>query len=241
MIKLQKSTTAAIDTIRAAIDDAMSAAEVAVNKAIHVGQLLIETKPTVGHGNFQEFIREHFPRISYDTAHRWMQAAERTVAAIGLDASTIDVPISTLLITSGEELSPESRKAQQTLFEFMADKTIKDCTAGVVRDGDEPHRITRAANGKKAAQTSGEDRKQWGFFISRQLSEMQTNLDALAKGRGKRPAEYQKMMSAFRSAVLGGPLQINPQGNTKHCPGWPVEVCELVRDLLNERLRQRKG
>lgn len=176
MSKLQKSTTAAIDTIRAAIDDAMSAAEVAVNKAIHVGQLLIETKPTVGHGNFQEFIREHFPRISYDTAHRWMQAAERTVAAIGLDASTIDVPISALLITSGEELSLESRKAQQTLFEFMADKTIKDCTAGVVRDGDEPHRITRAANGKKLGGSKGEDRKDFPKFIRVHLRDVNAHL-----------------------------------------------------------------
>lgn len=165
-----------VEVIQLAIDDALDIAELAVNKAIRVGQLLIEKKPALGHGNFQAYIEANFRRISYATAHRWMQAAERTVAAIELDATTLDVPVSLLLSAPASELSEPAREAQQLLLDFTKDKTIKDCLAAVVVDGDEPHRITRAANGKKLGGSKGEDRKDFPKFIGEKLSDVAAHL-----------------------------------------------------------------
>lgn len=174
MNKLQKTQASNIEIIRAAIDDAMLAAETAVNKAIHVGQLLIEIKPSIGHGNFQEFIAENFPRISQDTANRWMKAAANVVAQVELPAT--DIPVSRLLSAPAADLSPADREAQQLLFDFTANKTIKECLAAVVVDGDEPHRITRAANGKKLGGSKGEDRKDFPKFIGEKLSDVAAHL-----------------------------------------------------------------
>lgn len=165
-----------VATIRAAIDEAMSAAEVAVQKAIHVGQLLIEAKPGLGHGNFQDWIEDHFPDLSYATAHRWMQAAERTCKALGIEAGALDLPVSRLLGAGADELSERDTVAQQLLLDFTRDKTIKDCLAAVVVEGDEPHRITRAANGRKHGGSRGEDRKDWPKFIDIHLKDILAHL-----------------------------------------------------------------
>lgn len=180
--KSQSPLDTAVATIRIAIDDAMATAELAVNKAIRVGHLLIETKPLLGHGNFQEFIATEFPQVSYDTAHRWMQAAERTMKAVGLDQRLLTLPVSEMLNTAAEDLPDDAaREAQQLLFDFTRDKTIKDCLAAVVVDGDEPHRITRAANGKTKGGTRGEDRKDFPKFIGVHLSDISAHLKSWSK------------------------------------------------------------
>src|SRR6266545_3779811 len=77
---------------------------------------------------------------------------QRLTAAINVvtqSGITIDISVTRLLSAPDADLSEPNLVARQTLFGFMDNKTIKECISGVVLDGDEPHRITRAANGKK--------------------------------------------------------------------------------------------
>ena len=152
--------------IAAAISDAMQTAEVAVQKAIRVGHLLVETKPLLERGDFQDWIEKEFPQITYRTAARWMQAAERCIAATGIEPHLLSAPISELLAAEAPAgASAGTLAARQQLFDFMRDKTIKDCLTAVVVDGDDAHRITRAANGRKLGGHKGEDRKDWPKYI----------------------------------------------------------------------------
>lgn len=147
----------------------------AVNTALYFGAILCEIKEQVGHGEFIVARKEQFPDLSDDRAERWMKAAANVIAQVKLP--TLDVPVSRLLSASAEDLPDDAaRDAQQLLFEFTKDKTIKECLAAVVVDGDEPHRITRAANGKKHGGTKGEDRKNWPQFIGEKLTDIAAHL-----------------------------------------------------------------
>lgn len=235
MGKLQKTAKdPAIEAIRLAIDDAMDTAELAVHKAIRVGQLLAEYKPTIGHGNFQDFIAENFPRISYDTAHRWMQAAGNVVKQIDLGACS--VPASQLLSCAAEDLPDDAaREAQQLLFDFTKDKTIKDCLAAVVVDGDEPHRITRAANGKNARQTKGEDRKDFPLFGLEKLSDLSAHL---SHWKTMPETHRNDLGQIIKAAILGDAMKLAGRKKAMvHFKPWPEEFSKIALDALRERLK----
>ena len=186
---------AAIALIRAEVDLVQDMAEQTVARAIRVGHLLIETKPLLGHGNFQEWIEEEFPRLPYRTAARWMQAAERMLAATGIQPHLLCAPMSELLAPDAPAgANAESLEARQMIFDFMRDKTIKDCLAAVVVDGDEPHRITRAANGRKLGGSRGEDRKDWPKYIGIHLKDITAHLKSY---KSFTPAQVESVIQKF--------------------------------------------
>lgn len=222
MSKLQKNpATPVVAKISAAIDEAMATAEMAVNQAIRVGHLLLEAKanPEIDHGDWQQWIETNFPKISYRTAARWMQAAGNVVKQIDLGACS--VPASQLLSCAAEDLPDDAaREAQQLLFDFTKDKTIKDCLAAVVVDGDEPHRITRAANGKKLGGTKGEDRKDFPKFIGEKLSDVSAHLKTF---KTYTPAQVADTLAKFDSAV----------------GKWPTPLLTHLKQRINEELKTR--
>lgn len=194
---------ASVANIKSAIDDAMATAELATAKAIQVGHLLVEAKadPRMQHGDWQEWIETNFPQITIRTANRWMQAA--TNVARQVDLGGCEVPISRLLSDSAEQLPDDNaRAAKQTLFDFMADKTINDCLVGIVRDGDEAHRVTRAANGRKFGGHKGEDRKDWPKYIGVHLNDI---LQHLKSWKSFSPAQVADVFARFDTALAKMP------------------------------------
>lgn len=193
----------AIAAIRSAINDAMATAELAVHKAVRVGHLLIEAKadPAIGaHGHWQNWIETNFPELPYRTAVRWMEAASNVAKQI--DLSGCPVPASRLLSAPAEDLPDEARGAQQLLFDFLKDKTIKDCLAAVVVEGEDAHRITRAANGKKLGGSKGENRKDWPKFIGRLLSDVSHHLKSW---KSFTPAQTETVLTKFDALLAKAP------------------------------------
>lgn len=168
----------------------------AVNTALYLGALLNELKDAVGHGAFIEQRRELVPGLSDDRAERYMKAAANVIAQVTLP--TTSVPVSRLLGAAAADLPQGDREAQQLLFDFTKDKTIKECLGGVIVDGDEPHRITRAANGKKLGGTRGEDRKDWPKFIGEKLSDISSHLKFWPSFT---PAQTEDALTKFKSFV----------------------------------------
>lgn len=194
---------AAIALIHAEVDLVQDMAEQTVLRAVRIGHLLIEIKPALGHGNFQEWIEKEFPRLPYRTAARWMQAAERTIAASGIEPHLLTAPISELLAAEAPAgASAETLEARQLIFDFMRDKTIKDCLAAVVVDGDEPHRITRAANGRKHGGHKGEDRKDWPKYIGVHLKDI---LQHLKSWKNYTPTQVKDTFARFDTALAQMP------------------------------------
>ncbi len=218
--KAKSELSAAECVIRAAIHDAMQHAETAVQKAIHVGFLLLEAKPLVGHTNFQAWISKSFPEISYPTANRWMNAAQCTLTAAGVQPHLLSMPVSEVFSTASKDLPQPAQEAQQLLLDFTLGKTIKECMAGVIVDGDEPHRITRAANGKKHGGTAGEDRKDYPKFIGQKLSDVSAHLKNWQHFTG---AQILTTEDKFKSALAK----------------WPTPILNTLKKLITEELKTR--
>lgn len=190
----------------------------AVNTALYLGALLNELKDAVGHGPFIETRRRIIPGLSDDRSERYMKAAANVIKQVTLPA--IDVPVSRLLSAPASELPDAARAAQQLLFDFVKDKTIKDCLAAVVIDGEEPHRITRAANGKKLGGSRGEDRKDWPKFIGRLLSDVSHHLKSW---KSFTPQQTEAAMIKFK-AFIG------------KCP---TGLLTTLKGYINEELKER--
>lgn len=152
----------------------------AVNRALYLGALLNEAKEIVGHGPFMAWRKKEVAALSDDNCERYMKMSANVVRLSGV--APLELSISSIVGAAAEDLPNDAaREAQQLLFAFTADKTIKDCLAAVVVDGDEPHRITRAANGKTKGGTRGEDRKDFPKFIGVHLSDISAHLKSWSK------------------------------------------------------------
>lgn len=172
MTPVKTKPTATIIRVKAAISEALNAATKAVGKALIAGHALIELKAEVGHSQFEAAVKQHFPEISERTARRWMEVAERSMQATGV---VIDIPVTKLLTAPTEELPEKAREARQLYLDFTEGKTLKELREVVV-DGEDPHRITRAHNGRTKGGTKGEDRKDWPTFIGQKLSDVTAHL-----------------------------------------------------------------
>lgn len=199
-----QSEGAIIRRLRSAYEDMVTHQTVAVNKALYLGALLLEAKAIVVHGDFLAWRRDAVPGLSDDRAERYMKAAENTLKQVALPAG-MDVPISDVISLPAGELQGTALEAQQLIFDFTAGKTIKDCLAGVVVDGDEPHRITRAANGKKLGGTKGENRKDWPEFIGRHLSDISSHLKNWQQFS---PAQVEATFTKYDSAIAQSPTPV---------------------------------
>lgn len=218
-LKSSPPEAAILQRIRSAYAEMAACQAVAVNKALYLGALLIEAKQTVVHGDFLEWRRNAVPELSDDRAERYMQAAANTLKQVTLPV--IDLPISAVINTPAEDLpSDAAREAQQLIFDFTKDKTIKDCLASVFVDGDEPHRITRAGNGKKLGGTKGEDRKDWPKFIGQKLSDVAAHLKHWASFS---PAQVEVVLSKLSQIVVK----------------WPTPVLAHLKKVITEELKSR--
>jgi hypothetical protein len=187
---------AAAERVDQQIQRADRAVGVAINEAVTVGLMLLEVREHLdgnGHSNqhtpaelqFQKFVEEAGERngVGRATLYRWIGAAQGTrrgaLENAAIDVEALSVPLSVVLTAPEEELPEEAREVRQLLFRFMAEKSsLKECAAaGVVVDGDDASRITRAHNGKSKGGTRGEDRKDFPKFIKGKLAHINTHLE----------------------------------------------------------------
>lgn len=211
----------AVERILAEYREAMRLAKVAVERAIYVGQLLNEQKALVGHGHWLPWLAANCPEISQDTARRWMDAAEAVLTkALKLPPVIEALPLSQVISTPEEELPEAAREARQLVFDFTAGKTIKECLAAVVVEGDEPHRITRAHNGRTQGGSRGEDRKDWPKFVGLHLSDISAHLDHWKQFTG---AQVETVEAKFKAAV----------------GKWPSPLLESLKRAIAEELKTR--
>lgn len=246
--------------------DVLEAKDRAVNKAIRCGQLMREQKdlmeaqqegkavawrgskkPT--QDKFATWLEENFPDIPTRTAYRWMAASERAIDAVGALGGRKrllleDLSLSDILGATEAELAEMPEAAlewRQTFFDFTQDKTMKDILEGVLLKEENPVSITRAMNGKHApgAGHNGEDRKDWQVYLGRNLIAVGKHLDTYERKVEEDPAASAKMYALLESAVGGGKVRIDARGETREVAGWPRSVCEMMAEILKERLKRR--
>lgn len=212
-----------VAAIRAAIADAFAAADLAVNKAIVVGHMLIEEKARQlaadGRGNFQKWIEENLP-INYDRANHWMNVASACLKGAGLDSAALPDSPERLLNAPESELSEAGLEARQLLLDFTKDKTMADCLRAVTVEGDAAHRITRAHNGKSKGGHDGGDRKDFPKFIGVHLSDITAHLKFYKSFTG---VMVETIESKFKAAIAK----------------WPSPLLEAIKKLITEELKTR--
>lgn len=207
------------DEIKSTYAELLTQEATAVNTALYLGALLNEAKELVGHGEFIAYRRKTLPALSDDRAERYMRASQNVVRQVDLSGSP--VAVSMLLSAPADDLPDDAaREAQQLLFDFTRDKTIRDCLAAVVIDGDEAHRITRAANGKKHGGTKGEDRKNWPQFIGEKLSDITAHLKHWKSYTGPQLEDIGTKIKSFVGRV-------------------PTPFLTMLKDAINQELKTR--
>lgn len=209
--------------IRNACLDTMEEATRVSLKAVICGQLLNEKQQLLAHkgdGTFQAWLLKNIPEVPKSTAYRWMAAARTVFAALSDQMPVIDISVSQLLTLPDGQLSEPQREAKQLYFDFTKDKTIADCIRGAALEGDEPHRITRAHNGKTKGGSKGENRKDFPKFIANKLSDVSTHLES-----------WDSMTATQRGLV---------QDHFERALGeWPKALLEVLRDQLKKELQKR--
>lgn len=210
----------AVKEALAEAEESRSIGRSAVQKALYCGQMFIEKKASLPHGQWLPWLSKAVPEICEDTAQIWMNAARNVIAGAGLDLKSLTLPLSLVLAASDGELSGEALEARQLLFDFVEGKTISDCLRGVLVNGDASHRIDRAINGKTKGGSRGEDRKDWPTFIGRKLSQVSTHLESFEKFTAAQVAATEVV---FKSAI----------------GKWPTGVLEMVRRQVKEEVARR--
>jgi hypothetical protein len=230
-----------------------------VYDAILAGQKLLEDRqvlslrhdgatPTEAWENdktFKEWIGEKIVVISWRTAQRWMQAANRVMCivlehhhsdpplTVAMDGRVL--PISDVLTAPESESTEAMRTFQETFKTFLGDRTLIEVAASVVDGESEGSHITRAANGKLKGGRGG-NRRAYAQFVAchfKQISNILKKWDALQR---KDPGEYAKMTEAIRRTVLGGPVKIKDRGRPVDMTPWPKSFTELIVSIGKERL-----
>lgn len=177
MKNLQKAVSLVPDEqIVSAIADALKTAEqasrlteVAINKALIAGQYLREKREHLGDekfGQFSKWLEKHCSIISRQTAYTWMALAEKVTSSVELPS--LDMPLSLVLSSKVDELPESAQEAQQMMFDFTENKSIRGCLRDAVLDGEES-RMKRAINGKTKGGSRGENRKDWALYFGENL------------------------------------------------------------------------
>lgn len=221
-MKVQKPNRSVFDlkTLRRVVLDALDSVDNARQKCMAAGQKLNEVRADYEHGDWQKFISESIPEVSYDTVNIWMRAAANILKALPtqvVDVSSEVIPLSEILSTPDDELPETARAYKQQWLEFTADKTIKDCLNGVFVDGDEGHRVDRAVNGKTAAGAGGGgDRKAFPKFIALKLKHTTTFLSHKLT-----PTEQARIIASFDTSL----------------EQWPRWLVEALADKCKSELK----
>jgi hypothetical protein len=170
------------------------------------------TKPE--HTKFGLWLQTNCPQISHRTAYRWMELSQRVVGHCGLELENAATPLSDALSQPESSLAPQALQWRQTIFAFLAGKTMKEAIAGVVVEGDEPHRLTRSFNGKSAGGYHGENRRDYARYLASHFQIATKFLNEKIS-----PAQKSKISAAAGQAV-------------QHWPRW--FLAELAENLKTE-------
>jgi len=251
-IQLHRSDMLQSDAaLRHEIVETLHAAEAVARRAIRCGQLLIErrealmagqtawkdnTKPT--EDQFSTWLTRVVPELSVRTAYRWMEAAERTQAALAAKwPKELDLPTSQVISADGgDTLTGPARQAHQLWLDFTGNKTIADILRDVTLDGDKPHRITRAHAGQACGGYTGEDRADYPAFLGRALvSAIYAIGERVQRADGRRGSvggHWYALADDQRAEVK--------EWLTDFCAGCPVEVLKHLRDASAKELKERE-
>lgn len=216
-----------------------SAIEAEINyafKALVAGQLLIEKRTSLAmtsHSgkSYQKTDRTKPEDAQFglwlkasglpnSTAYRWIDCTERIMGfhQIG-DSNYIDIEGSPVLISQvltlpEDRLSADALDLRQSVFAFMADKSLGAAVRAAI-GGDSPaHRITRAGNGKLKGGTNIEDRADYPEYIRRALSALSAHLAGHGKNHEARwaktmtPLQRQQIMDSFSTAIIKWPTPL---------------------------------
>ena len=207
------------ERIRAAFKDAQSMAQTAVAKALYCGQLLIEQRDSLSGSHlvkdrttpsdqkFDVWLAKSVPEISRPTAYRWMQLAETVLSTVGhlqdgmvpCDMGMLMSPSDVLGEPTPHKLPENAQDYRQLVFDFIEGKTMRECLAGVVVEGDEAHRIVRAHNGRTKGGAGG-NRKAFARFTATKLKHITTFVNSNLP-----QAEVGKIAAAFEIALESWP------------------------------------
>ena len=221
--------------VRTAVVRALQHVDDSRRVCVQAGQLLRELKARCQHGEFLDLVEEFIPEISARTATTWMRAAESVTRALkfpdAIEVDSVITPLSEIIAGDDKKLSKEAKALKQLWFNFTEGKTIKDCIAGVVIDGDADSRIDRAINGKTKGGAGG-DRKDFPRFIARHLRCVTSMLVIKKSGR---PAKA-RALAADQRANIGAAFD----GALKQWPRWTIEIIsQTVRQELKLSDEQR--
>lgn len=228
------------DRARAACLQAVETVKKAVEKCVFAGHALMEWKNGYEHGTFLDMLERGLPEVSVRTAQRWMVAARNVIKAIGEPPAGAPghESVTELLAAEDGKLDKEGREWKARWFEFLEGRTVNECIAGVVVDGDEAHRIERAINGSTLG-GSGGDRKDFSLFVARKLGHACAHL---GHWDGMTESQRSEIKLVVAAAISGGEQMIRRDGKTvalKFEEGWPEEVCKVAMEAIKSRLKNR--
>jgi hypothetical protein len=212
----------------------------AVKKCVFAGHALIEWKN--GYDDFLKMIEREMPEIHVRTAQRYMVAARNVLKAIGEPLSADgheEIAITEILETADDELGEDLRAWKVKWFTFLERRTVNECIAGVVVDGDESHRIERAINGATQGGAGG-DRKDFSLFTARKLGHVCAHLGHWS---GMTEIQRSEIKQVVAAAISGGEQALRRDGKVqwvKFEEGWPEEVCQVAMEAIKARLRNGK-
>jgi len=206
-----------------AVNDAYHAVDSATQKCLIAGQLLNEMKEHLGHEKFMPWVEKTFPEVTHNCCNRWMRGMSNVLKA--LPAPPIDIEVSVVLTTPKEQLAPAQQKYKQAFLNLTDGRTLKECTSGVFVEGDEPHRIDRAINGKTKGGAGG-DRKDFPRFVARHLGAITSML--VVKKKGAAPKARQ--LAADQRANIGGSF-------AAALKQWPRPILEVIKEAAAQELK----
>jgi hypothetical protein len=141
-IKMELVRAPGAERILQAFQDAQGAVEKATEKVLYFGFLMLEQRDALNGGRqanqhsaesnrITVWLERTLPSIPLRTAQRWMQAAERSLAAVGqppfIEVGGTVVTASQILYSPQAEVPKEAQKYRQAWFDWAEGKTLKDC------------------------------------------------------------------------------------------------------------------
>ena len=228
-----------------AVTVATEAVDGARQKCLAAGALANEAKARCDHGDFMDWAERNLP-VKHRTLSVWMNAAANVCRAIANrqapGTEVIDVEASFIISAADADLTEGQREWRQAWFDFTADKTIKECLAGVFVDGDEDHRVDRAVNGKFARGAGGSgDRKDFADFSLRKLRHLNTFFGSWQSMTERQRTEIK---DEFAAAICGEEFKLRGRPGEDHTTPvrfdpWPEDVCEVAMEAIRARLKGR--
>lgn len=219
--------------IKRACLDATSTAGSAVKKALYAGQLLIEWKGSLPHGQFLPAVKNSGLGISEDTAQRWMNAAANALKALPLPSIEIEaekLSVSTILSSDDNKLPRPLQEWKRERDEQTGGRNIKhflfcrsERSNGAKPEGSNG---AKSSNGETTSLSAGR------------------HLAALSKVWGK----WEKIPGLQRKAIVelvadsilgkGKVLVVGHEKRVFVFNAPPKEVCCAAIDALQERLER---